>query len=266
MKYIYLFFLLLIICACENEKVDPFNEDGSLKDVTLKITSAEDLVKKWTNAINERRWDVLNGLYADKVYYYSKKRSKKQCVERKIKSVEKDKSFTQEVGWIEIVDTYYNTKEIFFRKYYSNKGKQDSITAILSIVKDEKRGWVITQESDVVTSKNKGNLICSCSDFWVAMYNGGGLSYYRLSETWGDNGLMYISKDGDYYLEIAFLDEDKIVFVPREDRGTHAARLGDWNEFSVKKEEMKIYYGVDDKGVKEKFDRRLFKRLNEFCK
>lgn len=257
-----IFFLLIYSCAPDQPII--YDKDGKIKTLPIEVESPKEIAILWNDAINNKRWDILNSIYADDVYYYANIQTKEKCLERKIKATEKDESFSQNIEEISVVQTYNNTYEIYFQKSFSVQGKQDTILAFLSTVYSEEKGWKIVQESDYITSRNKGNKICNCSDFWVALFNGGNSTYYLLSGIW-DTQIVYIGNDGSYYLHIDYgINDHEISFMTRENLPTHTS-LVDINYFDLKTNKMTLEDHSGDR-INEKYNKRFFKRLNEFCK
>lgn len=252
---------LILFSACQLELATVYDKDGRLKKAIVTIQSPKEMVQTWNDAINGRRWDVLNTIYAEEIYYYTNKIKRQACLKRKIKAIEKAENFQQAIYDIKIVQTYYKTYEAYFYKVFSDGKQQDTILAFLSMIKDAQDRWHITQESDFVTSRNQSHKICSCSDFWTALYNGGSAGYYLLSEVF-DDALFYVGKDGYYYLEVTYdMENHEISFRDREDRTTHLATF-DFEIFELKtgriKNDLEEY-------LDKKYDQRFFRRLKEFC-
>lgn len=252
MKLVYpvLFFLLLSCSNAENKE--------PVEDVTASTHTPEAVVALWNDAIVNKRWEQLSSLYADQLYYYSKKKTKENCIQHKIRKLNQTTNFTQSIADVTIQQTYYNTYEAQFDKTFSIGQEKKTVSALLSMTKDKDGRWKITQESDVITRNNKGK-ICSCSDFWVALHNGGEGNYYKLSR----DGIYYGS-DHMYALTVDYSIENDggdITFIDRElsDQSTSGFLGG--LVFDLKTETMSDMHGGSDAD----YDQRFYKKISTYC-
>ncbi len=270
MRYFSILTSCLLLLACNNPNQDATQSATfipSTSKAARSYTKAEEAVQAWSAAINDRNWAALEALYAEEVYYYKDKISRAQCLARKRKALEKAPDFRQAIKEVRTVKTYYHTKEVYFEKEYGQDSKKEKLISMLSLVEQKDGTWLITQESDLITHGNKGDRICSCSDYLLALYNGGNASYYSLTNGISEGGMMYMGNDKYYYLDISFdWDDETVTFFPREDRGTHYAALGDYDVLSLKTLTMTTYYTHEDDGTPTPLNKAFLRRLGEFCR
>ena len=53
------------------------------------------IIEEWNNAINEKDYNALYSLYADKVFYYGKALPKEECINDKRRFFSKNPNFAQ---------------------------------------------------------------------------------------------------------------------------------------------------------------------------
>ena len=248
-----LFFMVLMSCTSD-ESASNHSAFSTPLDTSTK--TAEEVATLWNEAINARNWAVLDQLYADKVRYYAKKRSKDHCVQHKMDKIGPNNDFSQQITDFQTNRTYFNTYEVFFDKTFGTSKDNNTVRAFLSLVKTD-AGWQITQESDVPTRNNRCRL-CSCSDFWVAWYNGGHADYYHLSR----DGI-YGGEDGMYVLMVDYNleEEGTISFTMREMSQESTSGFLGREIFDLKKETLKSDVG----GPAEPYNQPFLKKLHQYC-
>jgi hypothetical protein len=259
--------VFLISCKSESKKTPTLEILENIKEIPIKAKSPKEVTEIWSKAINQRDWNALNSIYDNTVSYYTETKQKKECLENKIKAIEKHEYFSQKISDIEIVKAYNNTYEVYFQKEYtSSKSKKDTTLGFL-MLSNKNGSWKITLESDIESSRKHKDKICTCSDFWASLYNGGKTGYYLLSGSWG-NETVYIGKDGFMFLHIEYHDLEKektITFVTRENLELTAPRFST-EKFDLKNLSMtQVSLGYNSE-EKIRYNKRFYKKLNQYCK
>jgi hypothetical protein len=272
MKKIHWLLPLVVFVACTTDAPPTTTAIGSHKVDTATLSTAfyspyhdaKAVVLAWNEGINNRDWALLESVYANDVYYYGRQLARAETLQRKKKALERAPSFSQTIEDIKIQRLYKNTQEAFFNKSYQHDSIRNTVVGILALYHDPEQGWKITQESDHLSRKKQGNKVCSCSEFLVALYKNGDATAYKNIHFF-DGEPYYTSDDGQRILFV-YPDAEEVVFLEKENRGTHAAALGSAQIFSLKDQKMRrdTYSAKGDAEVP--VNRRFLEQMGAFCR
>lgn len=165
-------------CSCDGskreqsvERVAPAPEQGAVAPRTTiasalsreseeeatfqEPASVEQVLSAWNDALNRRNFDALEQMYADEVWFYGKRTTRKDVLANKRVALESLKSFQQEILGDPVSHTVGDTVVLRFRKRSGAKGKQNDVAAKLTLARN--KPWRILREEDEVSEKRFGS-------------------------------------------------------------------------------------------------------------
>ncbi|MBI1307601.1 MAG: hypothetical protein GC181_13445 [Bacteroidetes bacterium] len=136
-------FLSQLIFSCNNSDRTNENDQQTLRN----------LVEAWNKAHNEKNQTQFSTLYGDSVIFYQQSLSRILCVERKLKLLNNQKAFYQQiVGEIEI-ESYGKGQKCSFVKKVTIDGQSVDYPSYL-VFEYVDKNWVIINEGDMITDAN----------------------------------------------------------------------------------------------------------------